>query len=253
METDHSNMKLGKLGPVDDPNTLQLSNYLNLNTLPAAPVQCVYGGDVSTWGMMDNNKICNCTCAAAGHLIMEWTATNGDMVTPTDQDIINAYAAITGYDPATGANDVGSGVKEVLDYWRKTGIAEHKILGYAALEPQNHQHIMQSVYLFGGCYVGLSLPTTAKTQLIWDVPPTGIQDDGAKGSWGGHVVPVIGYDANGLTIVTWGAIKTMTWAFWNAYSDESYAIISMDFTTTKTAPNGFDLASLEQDLTELSD
>jgi hypothetical protein len=27
-----------------------------------------------TWAMMDNDQIGDCTCAAAGHLIMEWTA-----------------------------------------------------------------------------------------------------------------------------------------------------------------------------------
>lgn len=149
METDHSKMKLGKLNPVHDSDTPQLANYLNLHTLPAAPEQYSYTGDISTWGMMDNDKIGNCTCAAAGHLIMEWTASNGKMVTPTDADIINAYAAITGYNPATGANDGGAGVKEALNYWRKNGIAGHRIMGYAALEPQNHQHVMQSVYLFG--------------------------------------------------------------------------------------------------------
>jgi hypothetical protein len=26
------------------------------------------------WGMMDNAQIGYCTCAAAGHLMMEWTA-----------------------------------------------------------------------------------------------------------------------------------------------------------------------------------
>jgi len=252
LETDHSQMKLGKLNPVNDPDTLQLSDYLNLNVLPAAPAQYSYADNISAWGIMNNDKINNCTLAAAGHLIMEWTASNGKMITPADQDIINAYTAITGYNPATGANDDGSGAKEVLNYWRKTGIAGHLIMAYAALEPQNHQHIMQSVYLFGGCYVGLSLPTTAKTQLVWDVPPTGVQGEGAKGSWGGHVVPVVGYDANGLTIVTWGATKAMTWNFWDTYSDESYAIISIDFTTNKIAPNGFNLASLKQDLKKIS-
>nr|MCS3813381.1 hypothetical protein [Mucilaginibacter sp. X4EP1] len=245
-------MKLGKLNPVHDSDTPQLANYLNLHTLPAAPAQYSYTGDITTWGMMNNDKIGNCTCAAAGHLIMEWTASNGKMVTPTDADIISAYAAITGYNPATGANDGGAGVKEALNYWRKTGIAGHRIMGYAALEPQNHQYVMQSVYLFGGCYVGLSLPATAKTQLVWDVSATGTQGDGASGSWGGHVVPVVGYDANGLTIVTWGYTKTMTWNFWNAYCDESYAIISVDFTTNKVAPNGFDLVSLKRDLQKIS-
>ena len=248
--TDHSGMKLGKLAPVNDPRTLQLGNYLNNKTLPVAPAECTYGSSIAaaSWGMMCNNKIGNCTCAAAGHLIMEWTADEGALITPSDQDIINAYAAVSGYNPATGANDTGADVKTVLDYWRKTGIASHKILAYASLEPQNNDHIKQSVFLFGGCYVGLSLPLSAQTQLIWDVPAAGVQVNGTKGSWGGHVIPVIGYDATGLTIVTWGVTKKMTWAFWNAYCDESYALISTDFTGTKAAPNGFDLQALQQDL-----
>ena len=59
--------------------------------------------------MMDNDQIGDCTCAAAGHLIMEWTANaQSKMVTPTDKQIVAAYSAITGYNPTTGANDNGA-------------------------------------------------------------------------------------------------------------------------------------------------
>jgi len=43
----------------------------------------------------------------------------------------------------------------------------------------------------------------------------------------------------------------MTWSFWNAYCDESYAIISPDFVGKQTAPSGFDLAALQADLKEV--
>jgi hypothetical protein len=59
---------------------------------------------------------------------------------------------------------------------------------------------------------------------------------------------VIGYDEHGLTIVTWGATKQMTWTFWEAYCDEAYALISTDFARTSNAPSGFNLAALEADL-----
>src|SRR5471030_1119123 len=110
MKTDHSNMKLGKSAPVHDPRTLMLANYINTATLPPAPPQFYYGTDIgaAAWGMMGNDKIGDCTCAAAGHLIMEWTDANHNLVTPPDQDIISAYAAITGYDPVTGLNDNGA-------------------------------------------------------------------------------------------------------------------------------------------------
>jgi hypothetical protein len=254
IKTDHSGMKLGKSGPVHDPRTLMLADYLDTDALPATPAAYMYAKTIAptAWGMMDNDKIGDCTCAAAGHLIMEWTDDNGTMYTPPDQDIINAYAAITGYNPVTGANDNGAAETAVLNYWRSTGVSGHKIFAYAALEPKNHNHIMLSTYLFGGCYIGVELPLSAQTQTVWSVPPGGPVGKGAPASWGGHAVPVIGYDKHGLTVITWGATKKMTWSFWNAYCDESYAIISTDFAGTKPAPNGFDFAALQQDLTQIT-
>ncbi len=67
------------------------------------------------------------------------------------------------------------------------------------------------------------------------------------GSWGGHAVPVIAYDASGLTCITWGALKRMTWAFWDAYCDEAYACLSRDWAAAR-APSGFDWAALDADL-----
>jgi hypothetical protein len=253
-KTDHSGMKLGKSSPVHDPRTLMLANYLDTDALPAAPATYVYAKNIApaAWGMMDNDKIGDCTCAAAGHLIMEWTDDNGTLYTPPDQDIINAYAAITGYNPVTGANDNGAAETAVLNYWRSAGISNHKIFAYAALEPKNHNHIMLSTFLFGGCYIGVELPLSAQTQKVWSVPPGGAVGKGAPASWGGHAVPVIGYDSHGLTVITWGATKKMTWSFWNAYCDESYAIISTDFAGTNKAPNGFDFAALQQNLTQVT-
>jgi len=250
----HSGMKLGKALPVHDPRTLQLANYLLTGALPPAPAEYYWGKTVKAngWGMMGNDKIGDCTCAAAGHLIMEWTLDNGEMVTPTDTQIIAAYSAITGYNPTTGKNDNGAVETDVLNYWRQTGIAGHQIMAFAGLEPKNHAHVQQSTFLFGGCYIGLALPVTAQTQKIWSVPPGGPTGSGAPGSWGGHAVPVIGYDAHSITVVTWGAVKKMTWTFWDTYCDESYAVISPDFAAKNKAPNGFDLAALEADLKQIT-
>jgi hypothetical protein len=209
--------------------------------------------------MMDNDQIGDCTCAAAGHLIMEWTANASKMVTPTDQDIVTAYSAITGYNPVTGANDNGAQELDVLNYWRQQGIAGHKIEAYMALEPANHTHVMDAVWIFGGCYIGLALPKSAQAQTsnkqIWSVPPSGTGGDGKPGSWGGHAVPVVAYDARSLTVVTWGALQTMTWGFWAAYCDEAYAILSPDYLEQKggqtVTPGGFNLQQLQADLADL--
>ena len=109
-------LKLGKSVARHDPRALLLASYVT-TALPVPPASFDLTSKVKTWGMMDNDQIGDCTCAAAGHLIMEWTANaKKKMVTPTDKQIVAAYSAITGYNPVTGAN-----------YWRQTGIAKHKI------------------------------------------------------------------------------------------------------------------------------
>jgi hypothetical protein len=179
--------------------------------------------------------------------------------TPSDQQIVAAYSAITGYNPATGANDNGAQELDVLNYWRQQGIAGHQIQAFMALEPANHTHVMDAVWIFGGCYIGLALPKSAQAQTsnkqAWSVPPQGTGGDGAPGSWGGHAVPVVAYDARSLTVVTWGGLQAMTWGFWAAYCDEAYAILSPDYLEQKggqtVAPSGFNLAQLQADLADL--
>lgn len=253
-------LKLGKLVARHDPRTLLLASYTT-PALPAPPPAANVAKKMKgAWGMMDNDQIGDCTCAAAGHLIMEWTANaQAKMVTPPDQAIVAAYSAITGYNPTTGANDNGAQEIDVLNYWRQQGIAGHKIEAFMALEPANHSHVMDSVWIFGGCYIGLALPKSAQAQTsnkqTWSVPPQGTGGDGAPGSWGGHAVPVVAYDARSLTVVTWGALQTMTWGFWEAYCDEAYAILSSDYLKQKggetVAPNGFNMQQLQEDLADL--
>jgi hypothetical protein len=115
---------------------------------------------------------------------------------------------------------------------------------------------MDSVYIFQGCYIGVQLPISAKAQVQnnqpWSVPPGGTTGDGAKGSWGGHAIPVVAYDSRGVTCVTWGALQSMTWSFWEAYCEEAYAILSNDYLTKKKqTPQGFNLQQLQADLQDL--
>jgi len=250
-------LKLGKQTARHDPRALLLASYVTAG-LPTPPASFDLTTKVGqSWGMMDNDQIGDCTCAAAGHLIMEWTANAGKkMVTPTDKQIVAAYSAITGYNPVTGANDNGANEVDVLNYWRQTGIGGHKIGAYMSLEPSNHTHIMDSVYIFGGCYIGVQLPISAQAQTQnhqpWSVPPGGATGDGKPGSWGGHAIPVMAYDSRGVTVVTWGALQVMTWSFWEAYCDESYAILSNDYLVgKKTTPQGFNLQQLQEDLSDL--
>lgn len=170
-----------------------------------------------------------------------------------DSDIVKAYSDVTGYNPSTGANDTGAAALDVLNYWRKNGVSGHTIFAYAKINVLNIPHVKYAIYMFGGAYLGLELPISAQTQDIWDVPPTGTASgSGLAGSWGGHAVCAIGYDANYIYLISWGQIKKATWAFFTAYCDEAYVIISSDFAKSGKLPNGFDFTTLQADLAALT-
>ena len=249
---DHSKMKLGKAAAVHDPRTLQLKKYLKPARLPTPPTQVDWAQKVKNWPMMMNNAIEDCTIAAAGHCIEEWTTHAGHPVILPDATIVAAYSAVSGYDPKTGKHDSGASEIKVLNHWRKKGIGGHTIRAYVALEPGNLDHVRDAVFLFGNCYIGLQLPKSAKKQAVWSVPPGGATGPGAPGSWGGHAVPVVAYDPRVLTVVTWGALKRMTWSFWSTYCDEAFALLSDDFLRAHKTPGGVDMAALQEDLKQVT-
>jgi hypothetical protein len=56
-----------------------------------------------------------------------------------------------------------------------------------------------------------------------------------------------------LTCITWGQLKKMTWAWFEKYCSEAYALVSKDWIKASgLSPSGFDLATLEQDVKAVS-
>jgi len=176
------------------------------------------------------------------------TETEGGIL--SDAIIVKAYATLSGYDPVSGQGDEGAAILDALNFWRTQGIGGHKIYAFTAVNPKNTANVKAAIYLFGGLCAGVLLPLSAKHGEVWDVPKEGTTGDGAVNSWGGHAIPVIGYDKDYVYCVTWGVKKKMTWKFWNTYCDEAYVVISKEFVKEKT-PHGFDLTTLQADLKAL--
>jgi hypothetical protein len=233
-----------------------LARYLDATVLPAAPLHWKSDPLPATFPMFLNNEIGDCAIAAPGHMEEAWSVAAGlpeDAV--TDNDVLNAYSAVSGYNPQTKENDNGCNELDVLNYWRKVGIGTTKIGAFAIVDPHTRALVMDAAYLFGGLYIGLDLPASAQEQSdagqVWHTAGS-FTGKYAPGSWGGHAVNVVAYDRYGLTVVTWGALQKLTWGFWSAYCDEAWAIVSSDFFgTTGKAPNGFDLSTLEADLAKV--
>ena len=249
--TDHSQMRLGKLAPKKDKRTLKMANYIT--ALPPIPAAVDWSHKLAALGMMKNDVLGDCTCAAAGHAIQTWTGNVKKEVTISDKKVVAAYSAITGYTPKDPNTDEGAVELDVLNYWRNKGIGGHKIGSYMAVQSKDQDHVRASIFLFGGTYCGVALPNSAQNQDVWDAAAG---PDGEAGSWGGHAIWVLAYDKDFLTCVTWGELKKMTWAFWSSYCDEAYALLSPDWFSKKLfsrgpSPSGFDMAALAADLKEL--
>ena len=165
----------------------------------------------------------------------------------TDDMVIKAYSSLTGYDPILGVRDSGVSMIDALNYLRKNGLDGKKIEAYTAVDHLNFDHVKLGLYMFGGLYAGMALPTCAKTQDTWDVPAGGAKGDGAPNSWGGHCINIISYDKNYLSCITWGAVKKMTWNFFKSYCEECYVLLNAEF-VGKKSPSGFDMATLQKDL-----
>lgn len=244
--------KLGKKPARHDARTLHLREFLRVESLPAIPPAHHQAQHVRRWSTLGNRRIEDCTCAAAGHLIHTWTSRVGSAVILPTRTIERAYSHITGYNPRTGKNDDGADVLTVLKYWRKSGFGGHHIEAFVTIERHHQLHIRAAIYLLGGVYVGLGLPRSAHGQKIWRVPPSGTTGHGRRDSWGGHVVPIIGYDEHGLVAITWGRRQRMTWGFWQTYCDEAYAVLGRDLFDGQTkTPAGLDLAGLRSALSAL--
>jgi len=243
---DLSTFKLGKLPARHLTGLPKLSSYTS--GLAPAPDTMDWTKGVTSWGMMANNRLGDCTAAGCGHALQVWTLNESSEVTVTDDDVISFYSATTGYDPSDPSTDQGGIETDVLSYWHDNGLCGYPLEGFVSVQPKSQADVQDAIWLFGGAYLGVELPISAQTQTVWDVPAGGPQGDGAPGSWGGHCVYAVSYDSRNVQVITWGMLKSMTWAFFTTYVSETYALLSSTWASSDTSPSGFSFDVLKTDL-----
>lgn len=254
--TNHSTMKLGRKAIKTDTRTLKLARYLT-PSLPPPPASADWTKGVTAWGMMLNGPdpteprypdgLSDCTIAGVAHAIQVFTANTGSMVTVADATVENYYELWDGYVEGNPSTDHGGCELDVLNDWRRQGFSGNALTAFADPSPANLDEVRQSIALFGGVYIGLSLPLTAQNQDVWDAMRNSGRN-AAPGSWGGHCVFVPQYDEKSFTCITWGQLRTMTVAFWKKYCDEAHTLLAQSWLTERGSPSGFDQDQLQADL-----
>lgn len=246
-------MRLGWVKGPDDPRTLKLATYTTAD-LPEAPPTSDYMTKILKWPILGNDRYGDCVLVATAHLTQGWTTYASEPVLIPEKDVLAAYSAITGFDPRTGRNDNGTNSLDALSFWRKRGIGGRKIAAYVQLDHRNPAEVKTALHLFSGVYIAAQLPLAADTQFRQRKPWTPTAGaNGKVGSWGGHALRLGSYDADGITVSTWGRAQKASWAWWAKYGAESFAVLSTDqLNSAGLSLLGFDLAGLRNDLANIT-
>jgi hypothetical protein len=243
---DRSLKKLGK-HPRKHAKLLQLRDYAQLPL--QVPASYGLSDKITDLGEMLNDKLGDCTCAAVGHLIQAWTAEAGHQVIVSDDTILKLYEDSCGYNPADPSTDQGGIEVDVLNYWIKNPVAGNVLSAYVSFNHMDAQQIKESVFYFGGAYIGLQLPLAYQTAEVWNVVKG---PNGVPGSWGGHAVPIVDYNSGGPIVISWGEKIQMTWGAVYKYVDESYALLSPDVFMGTKSITGLSIGQLRRDLIQLN-
>jgi hypothetical protein len=256
MSNARKSFKLGRLARSHDERIPMLHTLLEGKALPSVPPEADHTkGMPAELGMMLNDTLGDCTCAAYYHAIQVWTFNAlKDMVTCPDGDVEALYEQACGYKPSRGGEGPGGNEQHVLTFllnrgapFGPAGQQRHEIDAFVEVAVQNTDDIKRTINDCGVVYIGFNVPQyimpPGQNPLpVWDVDPTA--DNTVVG---GHAVVLAGYNATGARLISWGSYYTMTWAFFEKFVDEAYAIADPDWIAkTKKTPGGLSLQQLEQ-------
>jgi len=254
--------KLGRQPRTFDPRIPHMSALLAGQTLTPPPESVDWTKNMpAELGIMLNDTLGDCTCAAVYHAIQVWTSnTDKAMVTEPDTDVKELYIQACGYNPQVPGEGPGGIEQKVLTYLLNTGApsggdgsTRHKISAFVEVDPRNIDDVKRTINDCGLAYIGMHVPQSvqplnAPTPAVWKYDPNNSK------ILGGHAVILPGYDSNGVKVISWGQYYTMTWDFFSRFVDEVYAIADQDWIEAKgTTPCGFTMSQLESQMQALKE
>jgi hypothetical protein len=254
--TSSRTLKLGRRRPIARGPRFSLGNYL-MRGLPPPPPTVDYSAAAAAAlaNVYENDTLGDCVIAGIGHVVGVLTAGAGDPFIYNNDQIIALYSAIGGYVPNDPATDRGCDEVTALNYWENNGApaGQHKIAGWLAVNAADPTEFRTALWLFENLYFGLELPDAWINPMpngpgfVWNTA-------GAPDPSNGHCVVGVGYNAEGVTIDSWGMLGTITDAAVGRYATarahgDLYTVVSQDAIgkASQKAPNGFDWSQLVAD------
>lgn len=239
----------------------RMARFLETSTLPAHPVGVDYMARIPQWLLGRNQELGTCGPTSVANFVLLVTTLLAEWpLAFTDDEIVDLYTRVSGYNPKTGENDDGVDMTVMLSELVRNGIGfgerNVKALAYAALPDAHDLDLMWSAAArFGGVLCGADLAQAQDKQTdagLWDYSPR-------SKPWGGHAFltgprysdePGTTADRTGL--VTWAEPIDLTDAFYSKQNAETYIVILPWHLQDKTFLDNTDLATLAQDYTEIT-
>ena len=258
----HKTYKMGRKRPLARRYGLRLGSFVDASKIELPPSTNYASKAMPCLDqIMLNDQLGDCTAAAAFHVEGLLQANAGRPQQKFSNAQVEAfYSATTGYKPGHPETDQGGDEATVLDYWRDHGLyrfdesseslpktlqQHHAIAGHATVDATNWDLVRTAIYLLENTYFGMSLPDAWVSPMpsgpgwTWDVAGPPVDENG-------HAVAGVDYDADTVTIASWGMLGKITRAATAKYArfsagGELHTVFSYDAIdkASRKAPNGF--------------
>lgn len=231
--------KLGRLGAKFPAGLRDLGHYA-AEPLPKPPASV--RAPVIAWGMDGNDAYGDCGVAGLNHLLMTAAFVPGEQEAfPDAGQVVSYYLAYT------GGQDAGVVLSDFLAYVRKNGFYGHAVSAYAPVLVHDVPTLTTALWLYDAVYCGITVTQgmmdAFQAGKPWDL--AAVQGD----ALGGHCVPAVGFDDQGLTVITWGQPQVITWPAWHSASEEAWAVLCGELSGGDG--HGISLTALQADLDAL--
>jgi hypothetical protein len=143
---------------------------------------------------LGNDSIGDCVYAAPAHFAMLVGQLTGRPISISRGQVVDAYAAATGFNPTTGSGDNGAYTRDMLDEWRTVGLYGTQLDAYCSVDYRNPDEVLLALFFAGGLVGGYELPIASQGQVDeqgnpdWSIPPGGWPSGQGPGTWGGHCI-----------------------------------------------------------------
>lgn len=209
------------------------------------------GPDPAMPSGVPSNGIGCCVPADTAHTIMLRSANAGKIIVPTNQDVLSNYETVGNYVVGQESTDNGCDETTECQWNESTGMVGQKSVGTGMVDPSNLNHIRWGIQLFGSVRLGITV-TDAMMQAF-DAGEPWVDFSGSV--LGGHDIPAVYFDADGILVVTWAKLQRVSWSLVanSSWLEEAHVELFPDFlAATGNSPAGFNLPQLTADLPQVA-